>query len=212
MADLFTADRAHVPLDPGAALLGGLALLYAETLLAGIATIAAAAPFRRMETPGGGRMSVAMTNAGAAGWTTSRRGYAYTAADPESGTSWPPMPPAFAALATRAAKAAGFAGFQPDACLINRYEPGARMALHQDRDEADLDAPIVSISLGLPAIFLWGGARRSDRPRRIALDHGDVLVWGGPARLTFHGIAPLGRGEHSATGPVRYNLTFRRAL
>jgi alkylated DNA repair protein (DNA oxidative demethylase) len=212
LADLFAAERAYVPLDAGAVLLGGFALPHADMLLAGIAAIAAAAPFRHMETPGGRPMSVAMTNAGAAGWTTSRRGYRYSAADPATGAAWPAMPPAFQALAVSAADAAGFHGFAPDACLINRYEPGARMALHQDRDEAGLDAPIVSISLGLPASFLWGGARRSDRHRRIALDHGDVVVWGGPARLAFHGIAPLPVGDHAATGALRYNLTFRQAL
>jgi alkylated DNA repair protein (DNA oxidative demethylase) len=209
--DLFPATRAALALDPGAVLLGGFALPDADALLAGIAAIAAAARFRRMETPGGGRMSVAMTNAGPAGWTTSRRGYLYTAADPETAAPWPALPPAFATLATRAAAAAGYADFTPDACLINRYEPGARMAPHQDRDEADMAAPIVSISLGLPATFLWGGLKRSDRPRRVALAHGDVVVWGGPSRLVFHGIAPLAPGDHPATGPLRYNLTFRRA-
>lgn len=210
--DLFPQTRAALPLDPGAMLLGGFAHATADALLAGIAGVAAAAAFRRMETPGGRTMSVAMTNAGAAGWTTSRHGYRYTEADPLGGAPWPPLPPGFADLATCAAHAAGFPGFVPDACLINRYAPGTRMALHQDKDEADLRAPIVSISLGLPATFLWGGAARSDRPRRIALHHGDVVVWGGPARLFFHGVDTLKGGDHPATGPIRYNLTFRRAL
>ncbi|MET0268887.1 MAG: DNA oxidative demethylase AlkB [Sphingomonas sp.] len=212
MSDLFPDTRARLTLDPGAVLLGGFALPRAEALLAGIAAIAAAVPFRRMETPGGRRMSVAMTNAGAAGWTTSRRGYRYATTDPETGVPWPAMPDAFLALATHAAETAGFTGFRPDACLVNRYEPGARMALHQDRDEADMAAPIVSVSLGLPARFLWGGAERTSKARRLPLLHGDVLVWGGPARLTFHGVDTLAAGDHPRTGGLRYNLTFRRAL
>ncbi|TVV69852.1 DNA oxidative demethylase AlkB [Sphingomonas solaris] len=220
--DLFPDSRAHLLLDPGAVLLGGFALGEAGALVRAIDAIAAAAPFRRMETPGGRTMSVAMTNAGDAGWTTSRRGYRYSPVDPVTGHAWPAMPDVFLALATRAAAAAGFAGFLPDACLVNRYEAGARMALHQDRDEAGVDdpaetnprnaAPIVSVSLGLPARFLWGGAARTDRARRVPLLHGDVVVWGGPARLTFHGIDTLAAGEHPETGAVRYNLTFRRAL
>lgn len=212
MSDLFPDTRARLLLDPGAVLLGGFARAHADALLAEIARIAAAAPFRHMETPGGRRMSVAMTNAGTAGWTTSRRGYAYSRADPETGAAWPAMPDIFVALAMETAEAAGFPGFRPDACLVNRYAAGARMALHQDRDEADMTAPIVSVSLGLPARFLWGGAARANRPRRLPLMHGDVLVWGGPARLTFHGIDPLAVGDHPLTGGCRYNLTFRRAL
>jgi alkylated DNA repair protein (DNA oxidative demethylase) len=165
-----------------------------------------------MVTPGGYSMSVAMTNCGAAGWVTDRSGYRYTAEDPSTGRPWPPMPDAFSTLAREAASAAGFLDFTPDACLINRYEPGARMSLHQDRDERDFTAPIVSVSLGLPALFLWGGAKRSERPRRIPLIHGDVVVWGGPARMTFHGVQPLPDGVHPLTGAVRYNLTFRKAL
>jgi alkylated DNA repair protein (DNA oxidative demethylase) len=157
-------------------------------------------------------MSVAMTNCGAVGWVTDRRGYRYDPVDPETGEAWPAMPPVFADLATRAAAAAGFDGFHPDACLINRYEPGARLSLHQDKDERDLGAPVVSVSLGLPATFLFGGMRRSERPRRVALTHGDVVVWGGPARLAFHGVMPLAAGEHETIGRRRVNLTFRRAL
>lgn len=209
--ELFPETRAALVLDPGAVLLGGFAAHVAEQLLGGIACVAAAAPFRRMETPGGRAMSVAMTNAGTLGWTTSRAGYRYTAADPLSGAAWPAMPPGFAAMAAQAAEAAGFPDFTPDACLINRYEPGARMALHRDSDEVDMAAPIVSVSLGLPAAFLWGGPARTDRPRRIVLHHGDVVVWGGPARLTFHGVDTLKPGDHPETGTLRYNLTFRKA-
>ena len=107
---------------------------------------------------------------------------------------------------------AGFDGFEPDACLINRYEPGARLSLHQDRNERDFDAPIVSVSLGLPAVFLFGGPRRADRPRRIRLHSGDIVVWGGPARLAFHGVDPLADGDHPLAGRCRINLTFRKAL
>ena len=203
---------ARESLAEGAVLLRGFASPVAAALLAEIDTIAAAAAFRRMAVPGGHTMSVAMTGCGVASWVSDRAGYRYAPLDPLTGRVWPALPPAMLDLAARAAAAGGFAGFAPDTCLVNRYEPGARMALHQDRDERDLGQPIVSVSLGLPATFLWGGLRRADRPRRVRLDSGDVVVWGGPARLTYHGIAPLPPGAHPATGACRYNLTFRRAL
>jgi alkylated DNA repair protein (DNA oxidative demethylase) len=180
-------------------------------LLAALDEITAQAPFRHMSTPGGFEMSVAMTNCGDRGWITDRRGYRYDGNDPVSGAAWPAMPPAFRALASQAAEQGGFAGFAPDACLINCYEPGARMSLHQDRDETDFSAPIVSVSLGLPAIFMFGGLKRSDKPARYRLEHGDVVVWGGPSRLFFHGVAPLADGEHALLGRKRINLTFRKA-
>lgn len=195
----------------GAVLLRGFARPVEAGLLAALRDIEADAPFRRMFTPGGHQMSVAMTNCGEAGWVTDRSGYRYDGADPESGKAWPAMPAVFRDLAENAAREAGFAGFAPDACLINRYEPGAKMSLHQDRDERDFTAPIVSVSLGLPAIFLFGGAKRSDKPQRYRLEHGDVVVWGGPSRLFFHGVAPLADGEHAVLGRQRINLTFRRA-
>ena len=173
--------------------------------------VALLAPLRHMLTPGGRRMSVAMTNCGSAGWVSDRAGYRYDACDPESGKPWPAMPAVFADLAARAADRAGFAGFAPDVCLINQYAPGARLSLHQDKDEKDFDAPIVSVSLGLPAVFLFGGSRRSDTPRRLRLVHGDVVVWGGPSRLRYHGILPLEDGDHPLTGRFRINLTFRKA-
>jgi alkylated DNA repair protein (DNA oxidative demethylase) len=200
-----------VALDDGAVLLGGYARKIDAALLAALADIARAAPFRRMVTPGGGTMSVAMTNCGDAGWVSDRAGYRYDPVDPATGRRWPAMPPVFADLAARAAAAAGFEGFAPDACLLNRYEAGNRLSLHQDRNERDFGWPIVSVSLGLPAIFLWGGQQRSSRPRRLKLVHGDVVVWGGVARLTFHGVQPLAEGSHELTGNVRYNLTLRRA-
>ena len=205
------AGRAE-PLREGAVVLRGFALDDAPALLAAVARIAAASPFRHLETPGGRRMSVAMTNCGAVGWVSDRRGYRYQPQDPLTGQPWPAMPPLFGNLARRAAAAAGYADFQTDVCLINRYAHGARLTLHQDRDEKGYADPIVSVSLGLPAVFLFGGLKRTDRTRRIRLEHGDVTVWGGPARLAFHGVAPLAEGEHPATGPCRINLTFRRAL
>jgi DNA oxidative demethylase len=195
----------------GAALLHGYAKPFEAALVAALHEIIAQAPFRRMFTPGGHQMSVAMTNCGEAGWVTDVSGYRYSRTDPETGQPWPAMPPVFLQLATQAAASGGFADFAPEACLINRYEPGARMSLHQDRDEQDFDAPIVSVSLGLPAIFLFGGLKRSDKPRRFRLQHGDVVVWGGPSRLVFHGVAPLADGEHALMGRGRINLTFRKA-
>lgn len=172
--------------------------------------IAAEAPFRHMTTPGGRVMSVAMTNCGARGWVSDRRGYHYRARDPESGRTWPAMPPPFRDLAARAAALAGFGGFVPDAGLINRYAVGSRLTAHQDRDEQDLDAPVVSVSLGLPAIFLWHGGRRGAKPLRVALNDGDVLVFGGPARLGFHAVKDIAPGTHPLAGSFRYNVTFRR--
>lgn len=210
--DLFEQTPRDLALTEGAWLLGGFALPVEAPLLAALQAVVAEAPFRHMVTPGGFSMSVAMTNCGAVGWVTDRRGYRYDARDPNSGRPWPAMPAAFADLARRAALAAGFGDFTPDACLINRYQPGARLTSHQDKNERDFGAPIVSVSLGLPAVFLWGGLSRADRARRIPLTHGDVVVWGGPARLVYHGVDTLRAGEHELTGAVRYNLTLRRAL
>jgi alkylated DNA repair protein (DNA oxidative demethylase) len=181
-------------------------------LLAAIETITAQAPFRRMVTPGGFEMSVAMTNCGRVGWVTDRTGYRYDPRDPQSGAPGPAMPAVFLTLAREAAADTGFADFVPDACLINRYEPGTRLSLHQDKDEQDFSHPVVSVSLGLPATFQFGGLQRSDRPIKLPLQHGDVVVWGGPARLVFHGVLALKDGEHPLTGRRRFNLTFRKAL
>jgi alkylated DNA repair protein (DNA oxidative demethylase) len=196
----------------GAVVLRGFARQDAAALVAAVETIAAAAPFRHMVTPGGWRMSAAMTSCGQVGWVTDKTGYRYATADPTTGRPWPPMPERFRRLAAGAAATADFAGFAPDACLVNRYALGARLSLHRDEDERDLTAPIVSVSLGLGAVFLFGGDRRSDRPRRIALENGDVVVWGGPARLAYHGVAPLAGGDDPLTGDCRINLTFRKAL
>ncbi len=202
--------EATEPLAEGAVLLRGFAVSATPELLAALNEIASAAPFRHMVTPGGFTMSVAMTNCGNFGWVSDRSGYRYDAADPETGHPWPAMPPVFRDLAQRAASAAGYE-FDPDCCLINRYAPGTKLSLHQDKDEHDFTAPIVSVSLGLPAVFLWGGLKRADRPRRIRLESGDIAIWGGPSRLTYHGIAPLADGAHPATGRARINLTFRKA-
>ena len=192
-------------------LLRGFARSFEAELLPALRAILKQAPFRHLITPGGHRMSVAMTNCGSVGWVSDSTGYRYDAIDPESGQPWPAMPAVFRQVAEQAAAAGGFEGFAPDACLINRYAPGARMSLHQDKDERDFAAPIVSVSLGLPAIFLFGGLKRADKPRRYGLEHGDVVVWGGPSRLFFHGVAPLADGEHAVMGRQRVNLTFRKA-
>ena len=184
----------------------------AAELVAAVDRVAARSPFRNMVTPGGFRMSVAMTNCGRAGWVTDRKGYRYEHVDPLTAQPWPAMPDCFRRLAASAAAAGGYPGFEPDACLMNVYEPGTRLSLHRDENERDMSAPIVSVSLGLPAIFLFGGNRRSDRPRRVQLHSGDVVVWGGPDRLVYHGVAPLPDGEDSLTGKRRINLTFRKAL
>jgi len=213
--DLFDAIDDGPPsletIADGAVLLRRLALAAGPALLADLQPVLAASPWRHLVTPGGQRMSVAMTNCGELGWVSDRRGYRYDPVDPLGGTAWPDMPASFRELARHAAASAGFDGFAPDACLVNFYQPGARLSLHQDRDEHDLRAPIVSVSLGLPAVFLFGGLERQAPVKRMRLVHGDVAVWGGASRLAYHGVAPLADGEHAATGRCRINLTFRKA-
>ena len=212
MPDLFAtqAASARTSLGPQACVLHGFALAQADALLAGIEAIAAAAPFRHLVTPGGHVMQVAMTNCGRFGWTSDRRGYRYDRHDPQTGQPWPAMPDGFLTLAANAAREAGFADYMPDACLMNRYAPGTRLSLHQDRDEDDRVAPIVSVSLGLPATFQFGGFARGDKAVRVPLAHGDVVVWGGADRMRFHGVLPVPPGRHPATGEARLNLTFRK--
>lgn len=216
MRDLFTSvepsDSSREIMAEGAVLLRGAALPFERDILAALQDITALSPFRHMVTPGGYTMSVAMTNCGDAGWVTDRTGYRYDRVDPETGQPWPPMPASFFALATTAAIEAGYPQFRPDACLINRYEPGARLSLHQDKNERDFGSPIVSVSLGLPATFQFGGLKRSDPVKKFALRHGDVAVWGGPSRLYFHGVPELKDGQHDTVGRMRINLTFRGAL
>ncbi len=214
MYDLFenqrpdTATKTH--LAEGACILHGYALPQVANLLVELKRLTSLAPLRHLITPGGFKMSVAMSNCGKVGWVSDRSGYRYDTLDPESGDPWPDMPTIFTHLAQNAAESAGFSNYSPDACLINNYQPGSRLSLHQDRDENDAHAPIVSVSLGLPATFLFGGFKRRDRPKRYRLDHGDVVVWGGPARFIFHGVLPIAEGHHSLLGNRRVNITFRK--
>jgi alkylated DNA repair protein (DNA oxidative demethylase) len=212
MLDLFADEIPwQEPLAEGAVILRRFARANAAALIEQIGKVAQLSPFRQMVTPGGYTMSVAMTNCGARGWTTNQHGYLYSPDDPLTGRPWPPMPQPFRELADAASTAAGYPGFKPDACLINRYAPGAKLSLHQDKDEPNLQQPIVSVSLGLPAVFQFGGLKRNDPLVRVMLEHGDVVVWGGASRLFYHGILPLKPGHHSAAGEARYNLTFRCA-
>jgi alkylated DNA repair protein (DNA oxidative demethylase) len=206
MTPLF--DDSDVSLGPEAFLFRGFG---SDDLVEHVNAISQAAPFRHMVTPGGFRMSVEMTNCGPLGWVSDRKGYRYSAIDPQSGLAWPQMPQEFMRLAVRAAATAGFNDFVPNACLVNRYAVGAKMSLHQDKDERDVKQPIVSVSLGLPAVFIFGGLDRRDPVRRVRLDHGDVVVWGGASRLAYHGVMPLKEGIHPLLGAFRINLTFRRA-
>lgn len=214
-APLFELDNplagTQTRLGPQAVVLRGIALPYVDAIWPTLQAVIAQAPFRHMITPGGQRMSVPLTNCGTLGWTSDTKGYRYTTCDPDSGQPWPALPAPFIQLARDAAAQAGFLGFTPDACLINRYQPGTRLSLHQDKNERDFSAPIVSVSLGIPAMFLWGGQRRADRPERVPLFHGDVAVWGGVDRLRFHGVAPIKDSTHPLLGAERINFTFRRA-
>jgi len=209
-ADLQQPERLEA-IGAQSCVLRGFALPWVERLLPALAEVLVQAPFRQMVTPGGFTMSASLSSCGELGWTTDRDGYRYTRVDPQSGRPWPEMPEVFHQLAVEAARAAGFAHFSPDACLINRYRPGAKMSLHQDRNERDFNAPVVSVSLGLPAIFLFGGHERSDKTQRIPLFHGDIVVWGGVDRLRFHGVLPIKEGHHPQLGAERINFTLRSA-
>lgn len=209
---LFAPEPGAQELAPGAVVLRCFALPQERALIAAVERVVELAPFRRFTTPGGRTMSVAMTNCGGLGWVSDRGGYRYDPCDPQSGRRWPAMPEPFVELARRAAEGAGYPPLEPDACLVNRYDPGTRLSLHQDKDELDLTAPIVSVSLGLPATFLFGGSRRSDPTQRVRLEHGDVVVWGGPSRLVYHGVLALAEGDHPLLGRQRVNLTFRRVV
>lgn len=214
--DLFADTEPEQPLrreqiGEQACVLRGFALPWLESLLTALEGVLTVAPFRRMVTPGGFTMSVALSSCGALGWTTDRSGYTYTRNDPQTGQPWPKMPEVFFELAQAAAREAGFTDFVPDSCLINRYVPGAKMSLHQDKDEGSYAAPIVSVSLGLPATFLFGGFERSDKSQRVPLLHGDIVVWGGVDRLRYHGVLPIKDGHHPKLGEQRINFTFRKA-
>jgi len=213
--DLFgdddTAQQGREAIGPQSFVLRSFALPYADALLQGVDDVTAQSPFRHMDTPGGYTMSVALTNCGQLGWTTDARGYRYARIDPMTGQPWPDLPDAFMRLAQAAAAEAGFPGFTPDACLVNRYEPGSRLSLHQDKNERDYDAPIVSVSLGMPAVFLFGGNDRADKALRVPLFHGDVVVWGGVDRLRYHGVMPMKDLPHPRLGSQRINFTLRKA-
>ena len=209
--NLVDSEFREEELAPGATVLRNFAIPEQASLLSALNEVTSRAPFRHMVTPGGFRMSVAMTNCGPLGWISDRSGYRYSAVDPISGVAWPAMPGPFVKLAKEAAARGGFGEYVPDACLINRYDPGAKLALHQDKDEQDFEKPIVSVSLGLPAVFLFGGLKRAHKTVRVPLTHGDVVVWGGPARLRYHGVLALKEGEHPLLGRYRINLTFRKA-
>lgn len=212
--DLFDAQDLTLPnvqLGSHAVVLRGFALPHVDTLLSEVKGIITQAGFRHMKTPNGYSMSVALTNCGTFGWTSDSHGYRYTRKDPDTHQPWPSLPASFISLAQQAAKTAGFDHFNPDACLINRYDPGTRMGLHQDKNEQCFDAPIVSISLGISATFLFGGLTRACPTERVTLIHGDIVVWGGPDRLRYHGIAPIKSAAHPVVGPHRLNLTFRQA-
>lgn len=213
--DLFgdddTAQQGREAIGPQSFVLRSFALPYADALLQGVDDVTARSPFRHMDTPGGYTMSVALTNCGQLGWTTDARGYRYARIDPMTGQPWPDLPDAFLRLAQAAAAEAGFPGFTPDACLVNRYEPGSRLSLHQDKNERDYDAPIVSVSLGMPAVFLFGGNDRADKALRVPLFHGDVVVWGGVDRLRYHGVMPMKDLPHPRLGSQRINFTLRKA-
>ncbi|RON24364.1 alpha-ketoglutarate-dependent dioxygenase AlkB [Pseudomonas brassicacearum] len=214
--DLFADTEPEPPpkreqIGEQACVLRGFALPWLDSLLTALEEVLAVAPFRQMVTPGGFTMSVALSSCGALGWTTDRSGYKYTRNDPQTGQPWPKMPDVFFELAKAAAREAGFTDFVPDSCLINRYVPGAKMSLHQDKDEGSYAAPIVSVSLGLPATFLFGGFERSDKSQRVPLLHGDIVVWGGVDRLRYHGVLPIKDGHHPRLGEQRINFTFRKA-
>ena len=210
-SDLFSAEHTVLVLGANTMLLKGFVTPYQPTLTEALTAITQQAPFRNMVTRGGFKMSVAMSNCGDYGWISDRKGYRYSALDPLNAKPWPSMPPSFLELASNAAATAGFNNFVPDACLINRYEVGAKMALHQDQDEQDFNQPIVSVSLGVAATFLFGGITRTDKTQRVLLEHGDVLVWGGVDRLRFHGVLPIKKSQHPLFANHRINLTFRRA-
>ena len=207
-ASLFPSQQ---QLAEGVCLLSGQANSMMPAIWQAVEDVLRQAPLRQMQTPGGYTMSVAMSNCGELGWISDRHGYRYSRLDPQSGQPWPAMPEILQELARIWAAEAGFDNFVSNACLINCYQAGSKMSLHLDRDERDFAHPILTLSLGLPARFMLGGLQRQDPYRKLLLQHGDVLVFGGPARLCFHGIMPLADGDHALLGKRRISLTFRRA-
>ncbi len=204
------AHELRTAMAPGAVLLRGLGRADDVAMLAAAQTVIAQAPLRPMQTPGGHTMSIQISRCGSMGWVSEPGGYRYAASNPQTRQPWPAIPPGLVDFAVRAAAEAGYPGFVPDSCLINQYLPGNKLGLHQDRDERDLRAPVVSLSLGLTATFLFGGLQRTGKTQRYRLAHGDVVVWGGPSRLAFHGVLPVADGHHPLLGRRRINLTFRK--
>jgi len=210
--DLFSDELdKQVKLAEGAVWLRGFALPEADALWALVSAHLATHPPQQMMTPMGYPMSVKTTSLGDYGWVGNATGYGYARLNPVTNQPWPPIPTLLLSLAQRAANAAGYADYCPDTCLINLYQTGAKMGLHQDKDELDFTQPIVSVSLGVPATFLFGGAKRTDKTAKIPLTHGDVVVWGGASRRYFHGVNAVKLGQHPLLGALRCNLTFRKA-
>ncbi len=207
----FNEQASTEVIDNDAIILKGFVRAKANQLVKDAELISQQSPFRTMTTPGGGKMSVAITNCGHCGWLSDEHGYRYQQIDPVTHRSWPEMPQSFLKICAAATKAASFAEFMPDACLLNKYQADAKMGLHNDNDEHDLTAPIVSVSLGLDAVFLFGGKTRQSPTRKYLLSHGDVVVFGGQSRLNFHGISLIKPTYISDDlTDHRLNLTFRK--
>jgi DNA oxidative demethylase len=204
------AEDLHTVLAPGAVLMRAFGRADDVDILQAVESVIAQAPLRHLQTPGGYTMSIQTTRCGSMGWVSEPGGYRYAPSNPSTRAPWPAMPQCLLDFAVRAATEAGYPDFVPDSCMINQYLPGNKLGLHQDRDERDLRAPVVSLSLGLPAIFLFGGLQRTGKTQRYRLAHGDVVVWGGPSRLAFHGVLPVADGDHALVGRRRVNVTFRK--
>jgi len=200
------AEPTHEEIFPGATLMRGLAQAQDGEFLEAMQGVLSAAPLHHATTPTGLPMGVMVSDCG----TPEAFRRRWDPANPAVRQMWPPMPRALLDFSLRCAVRAGFPLFRPDTCHVNRYQAGTKLGLHQDRHECDMSQPIVSVSFGLECVFLLGGLERTDSPKRILLEHGDVIVWGGPSRMRFHGVQPLKPGHHPLTGPYRYNLTFRK--
>jgi DNA oxidative demethylase len=204
------AEDLHTVIAPGAVLMRAFGRADDVDILQAVESVIAQAPLRHLQTPGGYTMSIQTTRCGSMGWVSEPGGYRYAPSNPSTRAPWPAMPQCLLDFAVRAATEAGYPDFVPDSCMVNQYLPGNKLGLHQDRDERDLRAPVVSLSLGLPAIFLFGGLQRTGKTQRYRLAHGDVVVWGGPSRLAFHGVLPVADGDHALVGRRRVNVTFRK--